>query len=146
MPSRGHPAPPWSWSTTVARTRSWSSPARNAALRVEDIRHLDVAAGDVVVTQNEVPIAVSAAAVEVARASGATSISNPAPATRDSLAVARAADVVVVNESELAFLSGHPIDELSPVDELRTAMAVIRDDGPVIVTLGRAWGGRVDRR
>jgi len=108
----------------------------NERLGADDARRLPVRSGDVVVTQNEVPTEASAAAVEVARATGATSISNPSPATAGALAVARAADVVVVNEIELSVLSGRPVDEGSSCDEVRSAMSVIRDDAPVIVTLG----------
>jgi ribokinase len=108
----------------------------NATLASDDLRHLEVRAGDVVLTQNEISVTASVAAIEMARWSGATSIHNPSPATGESLAVARSADIVVVNETELALLSGRRVDEHSPIDELGGAMAEIRDDRPVIVTLG----------
>jgi ribokinase len=108
----------------------------NSTLVADDVRQLPVSPGDVVLTQNEVPVPVSTAAIELARASGATSISNPAPATSESLAIARAADVVIVNETELALLSGRRVDERSSLDDLGAAMTAIRDDAPVIVTLG----------
>jgi ribokinase len=108
----------------------------NATLDADDVRQLAVGFGDVVLTQNEVSIAASAAAIELAEERGATSISNPSPATAESLAVARSADVVVVNETELALLSGHAVDEHSSLDDLGAAMSAIRDARPVIVTLG----------
>jgi ribokinase len=108
----------------------------NSTLGADDVGQLAVSDGDVVVTQNEVPLEASAAAVEVARASGATSISNPSPATSESLAMARAADVVVLNEIELALLTGRTLDERSSIEELAAALSAIRGDRSTIVTLG----------
>jgi ribokinase len=108
----------------------------NATLAADDVRQLAVGFGDVVLTQNEVSPSASAAAIELARERGATSISNPSPATGESLAIASSADVVVVNETELALLSGRAVDEHSTIDDLGAAMSTIRDVGPVIVTLG----------
>jgi ribokinase len=118
----------------------------NGTLGADDVRQLAVGFGDVVLTQNEVSISASAAAIELADARGATSISNPSPATAESLAVARSSDVVVVNETELALLSGRAVDEHSSIDDLGAAISVIREDRPVIVTLGaRGLAATIER-
>jgi ribokinase len=62
-----------------------------------------VAAAEVVLIQLEIPIATALAAARVARAAGGVVIVNASPAQRDTddlAALARCADVVVVNEDE----------------------------------------------
>jgi ribokinase len=60
----------------------------------------------VVLTQNEVPMETTVAALQAARASGATSVFNFAPATSNTLpdTLWRNADIVCVNETEAAML------------------------------------------
>ena len=116
--------------------------------------------GDIVIVGTEIPIAAAAEALRIARAAGATTVLNPAPATgvgRDLLA---AADIVTPNRTELrqiaeaaAARTGRP----------RTAGAAgaagerwareLLDDGPdgpgvgraIVVTLGTAGALVVER-
>jgi ribokinase len=111
----------------------------NGALDETDLDALAVGAGDVVVVQNEVPPAVSSIALSRARAVGATSIVNPAPATEGLGAMVRDADVVVLNALELATLSGHRVDERTTTSDLVAAASAIRHadhDTGVVTTLG----------
>ncbi len=80
------------------------APGANAAVGVEAVDAMALAAGDVLVLQMEVPAATVAAALARARAVGARSILNIAPATALAHAVLTLADVIVVNETEAATL------------------------------------------
>ncbi len=59
-----------------------------------------IAAGDVVLVGHEIPTETARAALAMARASGATTIFNPAPATGLDAAILALADVVTPNEQE----------------------------------------------
>ncbi len=100
-------------------------PGANDTLDVADVDALRgrLGRGDVVSVQLEVPVAVVAAALELARESGATGILNPSPFRADIGELVALADIVVVNEAEAAQLG--------------------LDDDRVVRTLGAdgaAWG------
>ena len=82
----------------------------NAALTPDHVRRaftiLAPGAGDVVLVGHEIPTGTAHEALVLARAGGATTILNPAPATGLTLATLAAADVVTPNEGELAVLAG----------------------------------------
>ena len=92
-------------------------------------------AGDVVVTQGELPLATTLAALESAHAAGAHTIWNPAPAAAEVARHLAPIDVVIVNEIELAMLVGDgPVPE--GVTELHrlgatAAIATLGPDGVV---------------
>jgi ribokinase len=96
-------------------------------------------AGDVVVVQGEVPVAVSHAVIAPARAAGALVVWNPAPADRSVTGVLDAVDVVVVNRGELATLvgDGSVADGVAELHRLGAgaAIATLGPDGVV------AWAG-----
>jgi ribokinase len=85
------------------------APGANAELRVGP---LDVGAGDVLLLQLEVPLRTSLAAARAARSAGATVVLNAAPLSdADDLLFRQLldlTDVLVVNQSEAAALSGDP--------------------------------------
>jgi ribokinase len=92
----------------------------------------------VVLTQLEVPTEAAAAAMAAARASGAISILNPAPArplTDETLALV---DVLTPNETELRVLAGRTthMDEGDPLEDGREL--VRRGVGTVVLTRGSA--------
>jgi len=82
----------------------------NAALTPEYVRAsltaLAPGHGDVVLVGHEIPTESAHAALSLARASGAITILNPAPATGITAATLALADVVTPNEGELAVLAG----------------------------------------
>src|SRR4051794_19301648 len=80
----------------------------NARLTVED-GSLPVDPGDVVVAQLEIPSAAWSTSFRTARAVGATTILNAAPADAAIADFLPLCDVVIVNEIELAMLSGLPV-------------------------------------
>jgi ribokinase len=93
-------------------------PGANAALTPDRAAGV-VAAGDVVVTQLEVPPDTAAAALTEGRRAGGVGILNFSPARDEAAALLGLADVVVVNEAELAVVADQPL----PVT---TAMVVTR--------------------
>lgn len=97
------------------------------------LRRLAPTAADVVLVGHEIPTAAVAAALRVGRAAGATTILNPAPATRLDAETVGLADLVTPNEGELATLLAAGIEpERMLVSrgangaELRNGDAVVR--------------------
>ena len=80
-------------------------PGANALLEPDDLANVPIAAGDVVLSQFEIPLATIQQLFTRARAVGATTILNPAPAQRCAREVLALADVLILNESELAFFA-----------------------------------------
>jgi ribokinase len=105
-----------------------------------DPARLALRSGDVLVAQGEVPLDVTVAALAAGRAAGATTVWNPAPANVADRAHLDLADVLVVNETELAVLAQGTDDRLE-VDRLDVDRAVFdlarRSGGDVVATLGR---------
>lgn len=95
-----------------------------------------IADADVVVCQFEVPLAVTHAALRVAREEGVPTILNPAPALPDAPdEVFALSDILCPNEPETELLTGGPIDS---VEDATTRAGELRDRGPaaVVLTLG----------
>jgi ribokinase len=77
-----------------------------------------------------VPFAATQAAFEIARAGGALTLLNPAPARPLPAGLVRATDLLTPNEGELRALAG--------IDDIEAAAAALLGRGPqaVVVTLG----------
>ena len=102
---------------------------------------LAVGAGDVVLVGHEIPTESVRDALASARAAGATTILNPAPATGLGPALLAAADIVTPNEGELVSLAG-----LTAGADVADAVAALRSGGvssSLLVSLGAA-GARLD--
>jgi ribokinase len=115
-------------------------PGANATLDRGAVERIRLEPEDVVVAQYEIPLDVVGAALEQARSVGARSILNPAPAVVTDPDLIELADVVVVNETELALLTGAapPAGPASPEWALRAALGLRRHpDQMVVATLGR---------
>lgn len=98
---------------------------------------LPLTARDIVVCQLEVPVAITAAAFDAARAARATTILNPSPMRTLPPGILTATDILVVNEHEAAAL----LDlSLADVDDRRLVSAArsLIEKGPraVVITLG----------
>lgn len=78
----------------------------NATVQPPSTGVVAVRPGDVLVVQGEVPWPATRAALEQCRSVGATAVWNPAPASVEILGDLGLADLLVVNEIELATLSG----------------------------------------
>ena len=80
-------------------------PGANARLDPAALAAVPAQAGDVLVSQLEIPVSTVAAFFECGRAANAVTILNAAPATAHAIPLLPLADVLIVNEIELQFFS-----------------------------------------
>ena len=114
-------------------------PGANGLVGADDVEVVPLLAGDVAVSQFEIPLPAIAAFFRRARAAGATTLLNPAPAQAMSRELLALVDILVLNETELGFLAG---SEVSENDEAAKIIAVARqlqarEDQTICVTLGK---------
>lgn len=114
-------------------------PGANGLVGADDVEVVPLLGGDVAVSQFEIPLPAIAAFFRRARAAGATTLLNPAPAQAMSRELLALVDILVLNETELGFLAG---SELSESDEAAKIIAVARQlqarqDQTICVTLGK---------
>ena len=114
-------------------------PGANALMSVTDVAAPVLTKGDIAVSQFEIPLPTIRAFFERARASGATTILNPAPAQKFNRDLLDLVDILILNESELGLLAG---TELGDADDDARVIDAIRslqpgNDRIVCVTLGR---------
>jgi len=86
-------------------------PGANGLVSAEDVAAARLAKGDVAVSQFEIPVPAISAFFKAARAAGATTVLNPAPARAFSIALLRLVDILVLNETELGLLSKRALAE-----------------------------------
>jgi ribokinase len=114
-------------------------PGANALVSAEDVAAPALAKGDVAVSQFEIPLPTISAFFKRARAAGATTILNPAPAFACGPELLALVDVLVLNETELGFLANtelHDSDE--PARFVEAARLLQTDANAIIcVTLGK---------
>ncbi|MBB3229223.1 ribokinase [Halomonas stenophila] len=112
-------------------------PGSNAELAPADVGRWDALLGraKLLVCQLEVPLETVRYALGRARARGCTTLLNAAPAMTLPQDVLALVDWLVVNESEAAVLSGHPVGH---PDEAAQAIQRLRQSGcrQILVTLG----------
>ena len=80
-------------------------PGANARVSAADAAVPELTKGDIAVSQFEIPLPAIRAFFQRARAADATTILNPAPAREFEADIRDLADVIILNESELSFLS-----------------------------------------
>src|SRR5580704_6579115 len=80
-------------------------PGANALVDTADVAAAALAKGDVAVSQFEIPLPAIAAFFQRARAAGATTILNPAPALEFDAELLDLVDILVLNETELGLLT-----------------------------------------
>ncbi|EJN14663.1 ribokinase [Bradyrhizobium sp. YR681] len=114
-------------------------PGSNALVSAEDVASVPLAKGDVAVSQFEIPLPTIAAFFARARATGATTLLNPAPAQKMSSEMLALVDILVLNETELGFLAGVELSEDDTaariIDVARKLQA--RNDQTICITLGK---------
>jgi ribokinase len=113
-------------------------PAANAELGVDDVARARIARGDVLLAQLEIPPPTVAAFFERGRATGARTVLNPAPAIAFDRALFALADLVILNETELALSSGFHVDANTQLTELAAAARALRTHAgqDVCITIG----------
>ena len=114
------------------------APGSNADAAAEDVKSLLERPGDDAGGQFEIPPAAVAAAFAKARRYGARTILNPSPVCPIPDEIFRNTDILIVNETELAFLSRENVDENTPAEKIADAAEKLKTDAEqtVIVTLG----------
>jgi ribokinase len=114
-------------------------PGANALVDAADVAAPMLAKGDIAVSQFEIPLPAIHAFFERAQAAGATTILNPAPALEFGAEMLDLVDILILNESELAFLAK---TELRDTDDhtrfIDAARSLQTGKGKIIcVTLGK---------
>jgi ribokinase len=114
-------------------------PGANGLVGPADIGAVALAKGDVAVSQFEIPRPSIAAFFNRARAAGATTILNPAPAIAFGAELLDLVDILILNESELALLAGSELRDGDDTARFIAAAKVLHADGKriVCVTLGK---------
>ena len=92
-----------------------------------------------VLLQREIPEAAVARALELAKEEGLLAVWNPAPMGRVPPGLLRLTTVLIVNETEAAALSGHPISGLAAASRAAATLSRrLRPGGLAVITLGKA--------
>jgi ribokinase len=117
-------------------------PGANAHLSAADVSAARLAKGDVAVSQFEIPLPTISAFFARARAAGATTILNPAPALPFGRELLDLVDILILNESELGLLAKTELrdtdDQARFVEAMRSLQA--DTDKIICVTLGKRGG------
>jgi ribokinase len=114
-------------------------PGANALVSAEDVTAPVLAKGDIAVSQFEIPQATITAFFQRARAAGATTILNPAPALACDAELLDLVDILVLNETELGLLAQadlHDTDEPARFIEAACRLPTASDK-IICVTLGK---------
>jgi ribokinase len=110
----------------------------NALVSAADVAAASLAKGDVAVSQFEIPLPAIAAFFQRARAAGATTILNPAPARPVGPDLLGLVDILVLNETELGVLTGAELSERDEPSYFIEAARPLRGKGrSICITLGR---------
>jgi ribokinase len=114
-------------------------PGANALVSAADVAAPMLAKGDIAVSQFEIPLPAIAAFFQRARAAGATTILNPAPAVAFGAGLLDLVDILILNESELALLAQTELrdsdDDARFIDAARSLQ--IGSHQIICVTLGK---------
>jgi ribokinase len=112
-------------------------PGANALVSAEDVSAAVLARGDVALSQFEIPLPAITAFFKRARAAGATTILNPAPAM-EFTDLLELVDVLILNETELGLLTRtdfHDTDDHPRF--IDAARSLVGTDKTICVTLGK---------
>ena len=114
-------------------------PGANALVSAEDVGIPVLAKGDVAVSQFEIPLPTISAFFRRARDAGATTILNPAPAKMFGPELLDLVDILILNETELGFLTKTELRETDEPARIVEAARSLRtgSDRMICVTLGK---------
>jgi ribokinase len=114
-------------------------PGANGLVSPEDVAAPRLAKGDIAVSQFEIPLPTIAAFFTRARAAGATTILNPAPAIAVGTELLDLVDILILNETELGLLAGTELRDSDDPARIIDAARALHGDGKriVCVTLGK---------
>jgi ribokinase len=114
-------------------------PGANAYVSAADVAVPILARGDIAVSQFEIPLPAVAAFFQRARAAGATTILNPAPAREFDRELLDLVDILILNETELGLLAKTELRDTDDYPRLIEAAGSLQigHDKTICVTLGR---------
>ena len=114
-------------------------PGANALVTAADVEAPALARGDIAVSQFEIPLPAVGAFFERARAAGATTILNPAPAIEVKRELLDLVDILILNESELGLLAKTELDDTDDHARFIEAARSLQTnaDKIICVTLGK---------
>jgi ribokinase len=114
-------------------------PGANALVNAADVEAPVLAKGDIAVSQFEIPLPAISAFFKRARAAGATTILNPAPAVEFDRQLLDLVDILILNETELGFLTKTELRDTHDYPRfIEAARSLqINKDKIICVTLGR---------
>jgi ribokinase len=114
-------------------------PGANALVNATDVEAPALAKGDIAVSQFEIPLAAISTFFKRARAAGATTILNPAPAIETKRELLDLADILILNESELGFLTRTELRDTADHARFIEAIRSLQTskDKTACVTLGK---------
>ena len=114
-------------------------PGANALVTPEDVTAPLLAKGDIAVSQFEIPLPTIAAFFKRARAAGATTILNPAPAIMFGPELLDLVDILILNETELGLLTNTELQATDdPARFIEAARSLPTGANKIIsVTLGK---------
>jgi ribokinase len=114
-------------------------PGANALVSAADVTAPALARGDIAVSQFEIPLPAINAFFKRARAAGATTILNPAPAIEFGRDLLDLVDILVLNESELGLLTNTALGDSDDHARIVAAARSLQSghDKIICVTLGR---------
>jgi ribokinase len=112
-------------------------PGANGELTIDGAAMADLGAGDVVVAQFETPVGTTLHAFQQAKAIGAITLLNPAPAGAVPQALLDVTDIVVLNEHELGAVFGVAAHAIIEADILPNVVTE-RYNRILVLTLGAA--------
>ena len=123
-------------------------PGANGCVSPADVTALPYQAGDYLVAQFEVPLASTLAAFQAARSKGARCLLNPSPIMDGAADVMDVADIIVLNEIELAHYAGLPVTAQTADEQIiHAARHLIHHEGQtIVVTLGARGALAVNRQ
>lgn len=114
-------------------------PGANAQVSAADVAGAAFAAGDIAVSQFEIPLPAITAFFTQARAAGAATILNPAPAAEFGRPLLDLTDILILNETELGLLTKRELRDTDDHGRFLDAARSLRTgpDRIICVTLGK---------
>lgn len=113
-------------------------PGANGLVDADDVAVPTLTKGDIAVSQFEIPLPAIGAFFKRARAAGATTILNPAPAIEFEPSLLDLVDILILNEGELGVLAKTTVGDTDDRAQLIAAARSLPADGKIIcVTLGK---------
>jgi ribokinase len=114
-------------------------PGANALVDAADVAAPTLAKGDIAVSQFEIPLPAISAFFKRARAAGATTILNPAPAIEFDRELLDLVDILILNETELGLLTETELLDTDDYSRFIGAAQLLQTskDKTICVTLGK---------